>query len=86
MKKLLILFVLIFFASCEKDGSRGIECYTCRWESKTFSTGAYYSYIIDTCLFDVGRYESVGTWENTTEKSRVMCWPQGDPPLPNPGF
>ena len=86
MKKLLILFVLIFFANCEKDGSRSMDCYTCRWETKVFSTSAYNSYLIDTCLSDIESYESSGTWQTTTKKSRVTCWPQGDPPLPNPGF
>lgn len=84
MKRL--LFILLVLFSCEKDGSRDIGCYTCRWETKILSSGAYSSYIIDTCLLDVTAYEAEGTWQNTTKKSRVMCWKQGDPPLPNPGF
>ena len=86
MKKLLFLILLTFLFSCEKD--RSIECWTCRWEEKIFKTSAYHSTINDTCMseHDILTYQNKNTWETDIKKNRIMCWKQGDPSLPNPGF
>lgn len=36
MKKLLIIFVLIIFASCEKDRGEEQRCYVCQWKTAKY--------------------------------------------------
>ena len=57
MKKLLIIFVLILFAACEKDRGDEPQCYVCQWKTAKYDIALISEKIVTVQKCDVSASE-----------------------------
>lgn len=78
MKKLLFIITLAILFSCEKDSSRSIECYQCRWRNTI--PGEHHSTITERCDTEeaIRVYEIQNTWTRGDEANEMDCWKKGE--------